>query len=240
MPESFGEGIKKMLQFWIALFVFLASHSVISRTGLRPFLVARLGERHYLLFYSLLSLVLLFWVFAASLAAPRVELWPWHHAYYWLPNIAMPVACIFFMAGLLRPNPLSIMGRRNGFNPARPPVIVAVTRHPVLWGFFLWAGSHILPNGEFPLAFLFAVFALFALAGTKLIDRKRRRQMGAEQWESLAANTANFPLTGKGLWQGRFTLNSHDAAAIGAGLGLYIILYSLHPVLFHILPAPPL
>lgn len=229
-----------MLQFWISLLVFLASHSVISRTKLRPLLIRRLGEKNYFRFYSLLSMVLLGWVFAAALAAPRIPLWPWVHAYYWVPNITMPLACIFFMSGFLRPNPLSIMAGSGRFNPARPPFMIAVTRHPVLWGFFLWAASHILPNGEFPLAFLFTVFALFALAGTWLVDRKRRRQLGAEQWAQLAANTANIPLTGKGLWRGRFTLNSHDLATMGAGLGLYIVLYMLHPLLFNIMPAPPL
>lgn len=134
-----------MLQFWIALIVFIGSHGVISRSPLRRILVDRLGEKIYLLLYSLISLALLAWLIAAAIDAPRTPLWPWVHGLYWIPNVLMPLAFILLAAGFTAVNPLSIAPRDKGFDPERPPLTVAVTRHPVMWGFFLWAFSHIFP-----------------------------------------------------------------------------------------------
>jgi len=43
-------------QFFLAIAVFLAAHVVPAATGLRGFLIARLGRRAYLVGYSLVSL----------------------------------------------------------------------------------------------------------------------------------------------------------------------------------------
>lgn len=233
------KGKKIMLQFWLALIVFMGSHSVVSRTGLRTFLISRTGEKIYLVAYSLLSTLLFSWLIYAAISAQRTPLWAWNHAFYWIPNILMPLACIFFVSGCLRPNPLSIMPRSDHYNPDRPPFVIAVTRHLVLWGFFLWAASHIMPNGEFPLAFMFVVFAVFALTGTWLLDKNRQSRMGLPQWQILVAQTANFPFSGKGLWKRQFSFTSIDFAGIATGLALYAVLFYLHSVVFHVLPIPP-
>lgn len=38
-----------MVEFWLSLGAFMASHMIISRTGLRPRLIEWLGERFYYL-----------------------------------------------------------------------------------------------------------------------------------------------------------------------------------------------
>lgn len=228
-----------MLHFFTALVIFLLSHSVISRSRLRSILVEKIGERRYLLLYSLLSLALLSWLIAAALAAPRIMLWPWAHWTYWIPNILMPFAFILFTAGLLSPNPLSVSLRRDGFCPEKPPLTVVLTRHPVMWGFFLWAAAHIPPNGEFPVGFMFLLFAVFALAGFKLIDRKYIKQNGRENWEQLARNTHPLLFCAPALRKGDFTVTRYDILGMSAGLALYMLFYSLHGYFFAITPLPP-
>lgn len=229
-----------MTEFWIALIIFIGSHGVIARTPLRRMAVTHMGENGYLIAYSLLSLILLGWLITAAIDAPRMSLWPWIHGFYWVPNILMPLAFILLVAGFIVPNPLSIAPRDKDFSPDRPPLTVALTRHPIMWGFFLWAFSHIFPNGEFPLAFMFVLFAFFALAGTKIIDKKRKRALGNEKWNNLSRNTASFFLSSPYLWQGRFQITKVDIAGIVIGLTLYAAFFHLHQALFGIMPTPPM
>lgn len=229
-----------MLNFWVALLVFIGSHAAISRTSLRPWLAARLGEGGYILSYSALSVVLLGWLLKAAQGAPRVALWPWEHALYWVPNILMPLAFVLLVSGFVVANPLSIAPRAEGFDPARPGLIVALTRHPVLWGFFLWAVSHVVVNGEFPLALMFGVFAAFALLGIILIDRKRKRILGTAAWGDLARATHPVIFCSGALWRGQFRLTRRDVMGIMGGLALYAAFYMLHGLFFGIDPTPPL
>lgn len=45
------------------------------------------------------------------------------------------------------------------------------TRHPQLWGFSLWAGLHLLVNGDLASVVLWGVFLLWALGEMQLITR---------------------------------------------------------------------
>ncbi len=229
-----------MLEFWVALIVFMASHSVIARSGLRGLIVQKWGEKTYLTLYSLLSLILLAWLILAAQNAPRTQLWPWLYELYWIPNIFMPLACIFLVSGFVVPNPLSIAANRKEFDPERPGFIVALTRHPILWGFFLWSASHVIPNGEYPLIVMFGVFAGFSLVGLKIVDRKRKRELGMEQWDILAKNTHAVLFASRSLWAGRFQFTRYDITGILSGLFVYFLLYSLHETLFGINPMPPM
>jgi uncharacterized membrane protein len=236
-PKSKGV---KSLEFWLALIIFLASHSMIARSGLRGFMINKWGESVYLIIYSFLSIALLAWLVITAQNASRIQLWPWLYELYWVPNLFMPFACILLVSGFIVPNPLSIAARESGFHPDKPNFTVVLTRHPILWGFFLWSASHIIPNGEYPLAVMFSIFALFSILGLKMIDKKRKRELGKECWALLAQNTHAILLCSSSLWTGRFQFTASDMKGIFLGLLLYILLYSFHGHLFGIVPHPPL
>ena len=218
-----------MAEFLAALALFLVSHAIPSRPALRQRLAGMFGERGYQLLYSILSLVLLVWLISAATRAPYVPLWDLSIGQYWVPIVAMLPAFILFAGGALAPNPLSISFSRRPFEPQRAG-IVTVTRHPVLWGFALWAFAHVMPNGDLVSLIMFGGFGLFALAGMALIDRRKKRQMGPE-WEALARRTSVIPLApppGQRLpwdWRGL-------ALAVVVGAVLYVALLHLHPRLF--------
>jgi len=230
----------QLFHFFAALTVFLLSHSMISRGKLRDMLVLKTGEARYLVLYSLLSLILLGWLITAAIAAPRIILWPWAYWTYWIPNILMPFAFILFTAGLIAPNPLSVSLIHKDFNPQKPNLTTALTRHPVMWGFLLWSAAHIPPNGEFPVGFMFFLFTLFALAGFKLIDRKYIRKLGKENWTQLSKNTRILLFSAPAFRNGDFTVSKYDILGIGTGITLYVLFYSLHGYFFGITPLPPL
>lgn len=217
-----------MAEFLIALALFLAAHVIPARTGLRERLVARLGERAYLIGYSLLSLALLWWLIAAAIRAPAIPLWPASLTSYQIALVLMLPASMLLVGGALGPNPLSVGFVRLGYDPAAPG-LVGVTRHPLLWGFALWAAAHIFPNGELVPLVMFGGFGLFALLGMLVVDRRKRRRMGSE-WDRLAAPTSAIPFAA---WASRpaarrWRLGAALTTLLG-GVALYLALLWLHP-----------
>ena len=178
-----------MIAFLLALALFLALHMVPAIPALRARLVAAMGRRTYLIVYSLVSLLTLTWLVHAALQLDFVPLWdpaPWQA---WLPLVLTPIALVLLLAGLISPNPASITLRRPDL---RPGAITTVTRHPVLWGFALWAGSHLVPNGDLRSLLLFGALLAFALLGMVITDRRSRRRLGA-QWAEIARTTSVLP-----------------------------------------------
>jgi len=186
----------------LALTLFLLAHRWPTRPAVRAALVARLTERGFTLLYSVLSLVLLAWLIAATLAAPVVVLWyysPWQR---WITLLAMLPACLLVAAAVAAPNPLSFGGARNNTFEPSTPGIVGLCRHPLLLALALWAGAHVVPNGELATLLLFLPLAAFSLYGMHLLDRRRQRALGDARWRELAAHTSLLP--GAALLAGRW------------------------------------
>jgi uncharacterized membrane protein len=212
----------------VAVAVFLASHSLTNRPAFRRWAEARLGgARHFTIAYSLVSLLLLAWMIAAYRDAPMLVVWgqqPWMR---WLPPLVMPLACVLAVAGLSSPNPFSIGPGARGFDPARPGIL-RLTRHPVLWAAGLWAGAHIVPNGDAAALVLFVPLLLLALVGPMMLDRKRRRVLGFEEWSRLAAIPRDWLAMAREVGWKR----------ILGGLLLYVALLHLHGPVIGASPYP--
>jgi len=175
-----------MIQFAIALVVFLALHAVPAATGLRRRLIARLGRPLYIGLFSITSVAALAWLVWAALEAPHVPLWPSSRATALVPVIAMIPACVLLTMSVTRHNPLSVSFVGGGLDTARPGIL-ALTRHPILWAFFLWAASHAIANGDLVALVMFGGFAVFSLAGMKLQERRARRLMTPEAFAAAMA-----------------------------------------------------
>lgn len=135
-------------EFSAALAAFLGAHVVPMR--LRAPLVARFGTRAYMLGYSLLSLGLLYWLIVAAGHAPWVELWPQALWMRWAVNLAMPVAIL-----------LAATGGMAGLMAA----------------FALWAGTHLIANGDLAHVLLFGVLLVYALFGLAVGLRRGLRRV---------------------------------------------------------------
>ena len=206
-----------MTEFFLALAAFLGAHIIPARSGIRTRLVNAVGERTYVLLYSLLSLALLAWLISAALRAPTIPVWSTSIGAYHLAAAAMLPARWLLIGGLTTPNPLSITMSRRPFDRSRPG-IVGWVRHPVLWGFALWAFVHTVANGDVVWLILFGGFLLFSIVGMKIVDRRRRRQLGAE-WERLQP-------TSRGWSAAQLLLT------FGGGTLFYVAALHAHPVLF--------
>src|SRR4026209_586189 len=151
-----------------------------------------MGEKAHRGLFSLASLAGLIWLIKAYGDAPRVELWGQLLA---LKPIAAPLvllAFLFVVIGLTTPSPTVAGGERQLTRDAPARGIVRITRHPFLWGVALWALVHLVINGDLTSVILFGSLLVLAVAGTALIDRKRRDAFG-EHWRRFAQSTSNIP-----------------------------------------------
>lgn len=210
-----------MMMFLAALCVFVASHVLVARTAVKPWLQSRLGQAGYLAAYSALSVGLLAGVVLALLAAPRLGLWgapDWAHGFALAGTF---LAFTLLGAGIATPNPLSVSFRKDGYDPARPG-LVGWVRHPVLSGFGLWGLAHVPANGDWPSLGLFAGSLLFAGFGARSLDRRVRQRLGDAGWRALQPGRGH--ITGHALW-----------GAV-SGILVWAAMLALHPVLFGVDP----
>ena len=178
-----------MNTFLLSLALFLALHSIPAIPAIRQCLVAILGRKVYLALYSLVSIAALAWVFHAALALDYVELWAPAAWQAWIAICLVPIALFFLVVGLISPNPLSISFRRG---EQEAGAIVAITRHPVLWGFLLWAIGHFIANGDVRSVILFGALGIFSIVGMVTTDRRNRRRLGAT-WNTVTLGSSVFP-----------------------------------------------
>jgi len=223
--------------FLLAFAVFFASHAIPARPPVRRRIVAALGERGYLAAYVAVSLAVLAWLIVAAGRAPYVELWAFAPWQLWVPNIAMPIVCLLAAYGTAVPNPFSFGGRGNDRFDPDAPGITGVTRHPLLWAIGLWAVAHLVANGDLAHAVLFGTFAVFALLGMVMLDRRARRRLGAAEWRRLSARTGAVPLAAltAGRWRPRGWPSAARLAVAAAAWGLFL---ALHPALIGVSPLP--
>lgn len=189
-----------MTQFLAAFTVFVALHSIPASPRIRGTLVSHLGHGTYIALYSAVSLVALAWLFYSAFNLDYIELWV---PAAWQGHVAFaaaPLGIFFVLAGLLSRNPFSTTARRGG---GEPGAIVAVTRHPVLWGFVLWALGHIPPNGDLRSLLLFGGFAIFSAGSMAMMEQRSRKKHGDALTE-MAADTSIVPFAA--ILQGRARL----------------------------------
>lgn len=172
---------------------FFLTHSIPVRPAVKSRLVGRIGARGFGLAYSALSIGMLALLIWSAGEAPYVQLWPqveWHRL---AAHLGMLAVCFILALSIGRPNPFSFGGSKNdSFDPARSGIL-RWTRHPVLLALAIWAGVHLLPNGDLAHIILFGVLGSFALAGRALVDLRKQRLLGVSRWNALDSTRKAAP-----------------------------------------------
>jgi len=187
---------------------FVGFHFLLSHP-LRAGLVKALGNRGFLGVYSLVALVTFVWMVLAFRTSPTADL-PGSGDVGWMLATLLTLPALVLFLGSLRSNPAmpNVSGPDPGGKPMIPDRAIGVftiTRHPMMWGFALWALSHIaLWWSTRTLVVAFAILVL-ALLGALAQDRKKARLVGSA-WQSWEAQTSfwprwmNLPKAGRTLW----------------------------------------
>jgi uncharacterized membrane protein len=217
----------------LAAFAFLATHFVPS-TPLRGVLVRSLGENAYLGLYAVVALATLGGMIWAFARAPYVPIWSGEEFRPWAV-LLMPVALVLLVCGVTTRNPTAVRQESALRSLSDPAGILRVTRHPLMWAIALWALLHVAARGDQASIIFFGTFALLALAGTALIDARKRRTLGAE-WTRFADVTSNVPFAATLRGRNRLRFEEIGWWRIGLGLALYVALLFAHPWLFGVRP----
>lgn len=219
---------------WQVLFagvLFVGAHLGVSSTPLRAKLVSVVGERGYLVIYSLLAVATIWYLIWLYGEVPRYDyLWLPDPALYWVPKLLMPIAFILMLGGFMVKNPTAVGMEGVLTDPEQRDKSVSgllrITRHPFQWSVVLWAGSHIVANGDTVSIVFFGSFLVLSLAGTVLIDRKKAAALGAD-WEPFAAATSNVPFGAIVTGRNRFVV-SELVVPVVVGFVVYGVVFWFH------------
>lgn len=201
----------------IASVAFVGTHFLLSHPLRRP-LVDRIGEGPFRGLYSLVAIVifgLMIWTYGN--VGDHAPLWDAGEIGWLVATVLMWIGSILFV-GSFAGNP-ALPGARGPSGPPRG--VFAITRHPMMWGFAIWAIVHVIVIGT-PKALIFDGTIIFlALVGSAMQDRKKRALMG-ESWHEWTAQTGFWPFT-RGL-------PSPGSFALIGGTVLFLIATWAHPM----------
>ena len=206
-----------ILELILANVAFVGTHFAMSHP-LRAVMVQKLGNIGFQIAYSVVSLATLAWVYFAFVDAPPADL-PGTGQIGWAIATLLVLPALVLHAGSLMGNPAMPTPKADEQARAEPKGVFKVTRHPMMWGFALWALSHIVLFWSVRTTITALSIGVLALVGAKLQDAKKRDQMG-EAWALWESRTSFWPRWGALLGAG--------ALPWALGLILFIFLSWLH------------
>ena len=209
----------------LASATLIGTHFAMSHP-LRSPMVAALGEKAFSSVYSLVSLLAFGWMIwaypQASAEAPQL-LWDSGRWGFAIATVLMWLGSVLFM-GSLRRNPAFPRPGKKVEHIDEPRGVYAITRHPMMWGFALWAATHAIVNPTKASLILSAAIAFLALVGAALQDGKKQKLLG-DVWRDWRSKTSFIPY-GRGL-------RSADGFALVAGTVLWLVASWAHEALGH-------
>jgi len=225
-----------MVSLSLAALAFIGIHLGVSGTLLRDRIVSRIGLRIYMVLFSVASVGAIIWLVSAYRAADYVP--TWGQLEWWKPVMIalMLPAFLLVVIGLTTPNPTAVA--QEGLVDRPPQGIVRITRHPFLVGVAIWAGVHLIGNGDVASLLFFAALAVVAVAGTASIDAKRRRVLGAAAWDVFASRTSIVPFAA--ILSGRNSLVAREMGwwRPAAGIVAYVLMLGGHAHIIGVSPWP--
>lgn len=203
----------------LAVLSFVGSHELLSHLLRRP-LVARLGEKGFAGFYSLVAFVTFGWVLFEYGRAPDLLWWTAPDWAWTVGAVLMLVASILFVGSFTAPNPALPMAGNLLTKSPEPQGVLRLTRHPMMWSFAIWALVHAWVSGRGPTVILAAGIGGLALVGAAMQDRKKAGLHG-ERWLAWRGATSFVPFGRGAVWPGWI--------AIVGGVILYLAATWAHP-----------
>lgn len=187
--------MEPMTNLAIGAALFVGSHFLLSHP-LRAPLVRRIGERGFQVAYSAVAIATFLLMVRAYQATPTEVPWWIAGDLLWVfASLIVLLASILFMGSLIG-NPAMAMPGADKAAAAPARGVFAITRHPMMWGFTLWAVAHMLVVPVASQWLLCGALILLALGGSAGQDRKKAILMG-QAWRDWAHRTAFVPFAGQ-------------------------------------------
>lgn len=172
---------------------FVGVHFALSHP-LRAPLVRALGEKAFLGLYSLIVFATLAWIVVAfrAVGPGAPTLWDGTGDVAWVVASVLTLVALALIGAAHKGNPAAIGMSADAVAAARPEGVFAVTRHPMMWGFALWAIAHVLVMPSPRTLATAGGVAVLALVGSHLQDRKKAALLG-DTWRQWQARTSFAP-----------------------------------------------
>jgi uncharacterized membrane protein len=180
MPPQMG--------LFLSTIAFVGTHFLLSHP-LRRTLARAVGERPFQGLYSLIAVITFgLMVYFYRKIGREPPLWDSGEAGWIVGTLLMWFGSVLFVGSFLK-NPAF----PGAAGPAGGPTgAFRITRHPMMWGFAIWAVVHLMILGQ-PKSLVFdGAIILLALAGAAGQDAKKGRAMG-DAWHEWTAQTAFVP-----------------------------------------------
>lgn len=175
-----------------ASIAFVGTHFAMSHP-LRAGMIGVLGAGGFMIAYSLVSAATMAWMYFAFVATPAgAPLWGGYSDAVWVvASIVTLVAMVLFTGSLVGNPALPAPGAEKAAL-GEPGGVFRVTRHPMMWGFALWALAHLIAAPTARTIVVALAIAVLALIGAHLQDRKKEVLMG-DAWQQWEAKTSYWP-----------------------------------------------
>lgn len=221
------------MQVLFGWLMFGGTHTVLSHPPVRDRLVSRLGDRGFLLVYSLVAvatfvpLVLAFFShrIASPIPLPVLIRIP---GIGWLTMGLMFVALNLMVLGFSSPNPVSALTGRSGSGAVGA---LRITRHPGFMGVAVFGLAHLLVNPASIDRTFFGGAAVYSILGCAHQDWRRRRAGGAEL-ERFFAETSFLPFVAILQGRNRLVVGELRRGALLAAAAVFVVLFFTHHRLF--------
>jgi len=193
----------------VASIAFVGTHFILSHP-LRAPIVGAIGEKPFMGLYSLVAIATFAWMIMAFLAVPSPDL-AGSGDIGWVISSALTLPALVLFLGSLRGNPALPAPDAMDAAAKEPRGAFLVTRHPMMWGFALWAIAHLVLFWSVRTNVVALAILVLALVGAHMQDRKKERLMG-DAWKGWEAKTSYWPRWSKllsvgwGLWLGATAL----------------------------------
>ena len=203
---------------FLSCLAFVGLHFLLSHP-LRSPLVAKLGERGFQGLYSVLSLLTFgLMIYFYRIIGREPQVWNFGEWVWPAGAVLMWLAAILFVGSFLGNPVLPGAGLERG---KAANGVFAITRHPMMWSFAIWAIVHFAVMGTGKALVFDTSIAFLAIVGSIGQDAKKRKLMG-ERFHEWVAQTAFIPFTKGVAWPG--------TTAVAGGTLLFLLATWLHPL----------
>lgn len=202
----------------IAIVAFVGTHFALSHP-LRAPLVRSVGQQGFMLVYALVAFATLGWMAHVYQTMPeQAPLWPVGDPLWAVATIFMLLASILFVGSLIGNPALPDPKAATKPVPAARGVF-AITRHPMMWSFAIWALVHIAIYPTPGNIVLCLGILTLALVGSALQDRKKR-DLQPEFWPKWQSATSYWPFGA--IASGRARLGGFRGHDLGGGVVIWL------------------
>jgi uncharacterized membrane protein len=172
---------------------FLGTHFALSHP-LRAPLVKALGAGGFMALYSAVALAGFGWMVFAfwMIGMGGTPLWNGGSEAIWVLASVLTLLAAVLFSGSFEGNPALPDPRAAALAAKGPHGVFNITRHPMMWGFALWAMAHSLISPTPRVLVLAGTLGFLALVGAHLQDAKKEVLMGAA-WGQWKAKTSYWP-----------------------------------------------